>query len=130
MEPSAPAETVARDPFLPRLLRVGDIVAPLAPQDLVEAGLEEGALVDLVVKLGYTVARFSTDAVAKQLQLSLALAANVLEQACREGLLEETMQSGVGRASYKITERGREHARRVLELCGYLGPAPVRLEAY
>src|SRR4029077_668097 len=61
---------------------------------------------------------------------SMALAGEVLEQGCRDGLLEETMQTSQGRSFYKITERGREHARRALEVCGYLGPAPVRLESY
>src|SRR5262249_7872136 len=31
---------------------------------------------------------------------------------------------------YRITDRGREHASRAMETCGYIGPAPVRLEAY
>jgi predicted ATPase with chaperone activity len=44
--------------------------------------------------------------------------------------MEETMQTSQGRSHYKITQRGREHAERLLEVCGYIGPAPVRLEAY
>src|SRR5262245_8115112 len=29
-----------------------------------------------------------------------------------------------------MTEQGREHAVRAMETCGYIGPAPVRLDAY
>src|SRR5262249_55916036 len=31
---------------------------------------------------------------------------------------------------YRITDRGREHAARAMEVCGYIGPAPVRLDTY
>src|SRR5437764_1018271 len=83
---------------------------------------EEGTLVDMGAKLAYTVARFSTDWVAKQLRLSMTLAADLLEQLCREGLVEETLRTAAGRSHYRITQRGREYAARALEVCGYIGP--------
>jgi DNA-binding PadR family transcriptional regulator len=120
-----------KDPYLPPMYRVvGDVLAPKAPQDIAAAQLEEGILTDLAAKLAYTVARFTTDWVCKKLHISMGLAGSVLEQLCREGLAEQTMQTSQGRAHYKITQRGREHAERSLEVCGYVGPAPVRLEAY
>jgi hypothetical protein len=112
------------------MLRLGNVLAPKAPNDIASARLEDGALVDLVVKLAYTVARFTADYVVKRLHLSMPLAGEVLEQACREGHIEETMMSSQGRNYYRITQRGREHAGRSMEVCAYLGPAPVRLEAY
>jgi predicted ATPase with chaperone activity len=131
MDPNAAAGTdPAKDPHLPPLIRVGDIIAPRAPQDLASARLEEGALTDLAVKAAYTVARFTTEWVCKQLHLSQALAIEVLEQLCREGLVEETLRTSQGRSHYKITQRGLEHGARVREVCAYVGPAPVRLEAY
>src|SRR6516165_11318491 len=131
MDPSAAiGDGPSKDPYLPPLHRVGELLAPKAPQKLAAAQLEEGALTDLAVKLAFTVARFTTDWVCKRLHISMALAGDVLEQLCRDGLAEQTMQTSQGRAHYKITQRGREHAARVLELSGYMGPAPVRLEAY
>jgi hypothetical protein len=112
------------------MVRVGDLVAPKAPQDIRSARLEEGVLTDLALRLAYTVARFTTDWVAKRLHLSLDLAREVLEQLCREGLVEETLQTSESRSHYRITQRGREHGGRLLEVCAYIGPAPVRLEAY
>jgi hypothetical protein len=44
--------------------------------------------------------------------------------------MEQLWQTSKGNAHYKITEQGREQAERLLEVCGYIGPAPVRLEAY
>jgi hypothetical protein len=112
------------------MIRVGDILAPRAPQDVASAQVEEGVLSDLIVKLGCTAARFSTDWVAKELHLSLPLAFAVLEQLCTEGLIEETMKTTAIRSHYRMTPRGREHGARLLDICRYIGPAPVGLGAY
>jgi hypothetical protein len=110
--------------------RVGDLLAPKPPFDIAAARLDEGALADLAVKLAYTVSRFTTDWVGKQLHLALPLVGELLELLCREGLAEETLRTGQGRSHYRITQRGREQAARLLEVCGYIGPAPVHLNAY
>ena len=52
------------------------------------AGLEEGTLTDLAVKLAFTVARITTEFVAKRLHLSMPLVQAVLDQTCRDGMLE------------------------------------------
>ncbi len=120
----------AKDPNLPPLVKIGDLIAPRAPKDMAGAGLEEGELVDLAAKLAFTVPRFATDWVAKRLHLSMPLTLQLLEQLCREGLIEETMRTSDSHSHYKITQRGREYATRSMEVCAYVGPAPVRLEAY
>jgi len=126
----ATTDAPSKDPYLPAMHRVGDLIAPKAPQDIASAGVEEGNLTDLAVKLAYTAARINTKWVAQQLHLSSALSSDVMEHLCRDGLAEETMQTSQGLSHYRITQRGREHAARALEVCGYVGPAPVRLEAY
>jgi DNA-binding MarR family transcriptional regulator len=131
MDPSpATSETAVKDPYMPAMHRVGDLLAPKAPQDMATARLEETVLTDLAMRLAYTVARFTTDWVAKRLHLSISLVQDVMEQLSREGLVEETMQTTQSRSHYRITQRGREHAARALEVCAYIGPAPVRLEVY
>ena len=127
---SAKVDPAANDPHLAPMHRVGALLVPKAPQDIAAAGLEEGVLIGLLLKLGYTVARFSTDWVCKQLHVSLALANDALEKMCFEGLVMETMRTNASNAHYQVTEPGREHAKRLLEICGYVGPAPVRLETY
>jgi hypothetical protein len=125
----APAKK--KDPHMPPMHRAGGVIAPNAPQDIASAQLEEGALSDLVVKLAYSVARFTTDWAAKQLHLSLPLVRQILQQLYFEGLVEDLGATGKADISrYKISERGREVAVRLLEICAYVGPAPVRLEAY
>jgi predicted ATPase with chaperone activity len=131
MEPSVAGEGgTGKDPYLPPLCKVGDLIGPRAPQDVAGAKLDEGNLSDLAIKLFFTVARFTTEWVAKRLHLSLALSRELLIQMCTDGIIEETMQTTQGRSHYKITARGREHASRLMEVCAYIGPAPVRLEAY
>lgn len=131
MDPrTATGDAPAKDPHLPPLIRVGDLIAPKAPDNIAGARLEEGVLSDLVVRLAYTVARFSTDWVCKQLHLSLPLAQEVLDAVCSEGFVEETMRVSEARSHFRITERGREHGSRLREVCCYIGPAPVSLETY
>jgi hypothetical protein len=119
-----------KDPYLPPLHRVGDLVAPAPPQEIAAAGLEESTLTGLVLKLGFTVPRFNTVWVSKQLHLSLALAGQLLDKLAFDGLVEQTLQTSHTSAHYRMTENGLEHAKRLLEMCGYIGPAPVRLDAY
>jgi predicted ATPase with chaperone activity len=126
----ATADIQSKDPHLPPLCKVGDLVAPRAPHDIPSAGLEEGVLTDLAVKAAFTVARLTTDWLAKRLNFTLPLVQAVLDQVCRDGMLEETMQSSQGRSHYRITQRGREYGARVMEACGYIGPAPVSMDAY
>jgi hypothetical protein len=132
MDPSAAGGGApAKDPHLPPMVRLGELLAPLAPQDIAGARLEEGALTDLALKLAYTTNRFTAEWVARRLRLSVALASEVLERLAGEGAVEETMMSSqAGKAQYRVTQRGREHAVRSMEVCAYVGPAPVSLQAY
>ena len=131
MSASVPATDISsKEPHLPPMHRVGEVPAPTAPQDIAGARLEEGNLIDLALKLAATAPRFTTEWLGKRLHLSLPLAGEVLEQLCREVLVEETMMGSQARAQYRITQRGREHAARSVEICSYIGPAPVSIEAY
>jgi hypothetical protein len=110
--------------------RVGDLIAPYAPQDLAAVRQEEAALADLVVKIAYTVPRFTTEWLSKQLHLSVPLIGCLLEKLCFEGQIEQLWQTSQTSSHYKIAQQGRDQAMRSLEICGYIGPAPVRMETY
>lgn len=106
--------------------------APSAPETLQEAGLSLGFLNDLVLRtlyirggmLGLELARF------------LCLPFKVIEDTLRflkdEKCIEVAGGDLIGRVSYRfnLTELGRNRARDAMELCGYVGPAPVPLEDY
>jgi hypothetical protein len=129
-EPSRKTSKEPRDPHLPPLHRSGDLIVPTEPQDIASAGLGERVLTDLALKLSYTVARLSTEWVAQQLHISLPLADEILYYLGAEGLIQETLKTGPGRSHYSITNQGRETAERLMEVCRYVGPAPVSLNAY
>lgn len=124
--PTAPA----KDPHLPPLCRLGDLIAPAAPQEIAAAGLDEATLTGLVLRFGNTVSQFTTDWIAKHLHLSISLARDVLDKLAYDGFVEQLWQTTQTSGRYKITDHGREHALRLADVCGYIGPAPVSLEAY
>src|SRR5262245_12762822 len=126
---AASEKTPAKDPHLPPMARVGDLICPRAPQTIAEARLEDSALLDLAVKIGYAIPRFSVDSLAERLHLSPALADAVISQLGNDGLVEETMLLHKGRPTYRLSEQGHRHAVRAMEVCAYIGPAPVSLEA-
>jgi energy-coupling factor transporter ATP-binding protein EcfA2 len=123
-------ENVSKDRNLPPMHRVGDLIAPRAPVDLAGIQQEDAFLADLMVKLAYTVPRFTTEWLSKQLRLSFPLIGCLLEKLCFEGQVEQLWQTSQGNSHYKITAQGREQAIRSMEICGYVGPAPVRMDAY
>jgi hypothetical protein len=127
---TASGERRSKDPNLPALHRVGDLIAPKPPQDLAAVKHEERDLADLIVKVAYTVPRFTTESVCKHLHLSVPLADELLGKLCFEGHLEQLWQTSKTSSHYKITDQGREQAERLMEVCGYIGPAPVRWESY
>src|SRR5262245_33282642 len=126
----ASSEVPPKDPDLQRLHKVGDLVTAKPTQELEEVRTEEATLADLVVKFAYTVPRFTTDWVAKHLHLSLPLVGEILQKLSFEGQIEQLWQTSQASAHYKITNQGKEQATRSLEICGYIGPAPVRMESY
>jgi hypothetical protein len=112
------------------MFRVGELVAPKAPQTIAAAQVEEEALTSLALKLACSTARFSTDWMAKELHLSLTLTAAILDKLCHDALVEETMKTGQLRSHFRVTDAGREHGTHLMEICSYIGPAPVSLAAY
>jgi hypothetical protein len=126
----ASSDAPTKDRRMQPMMRLGELLAPKAPQTIAAAQVDKKALTDLAVKLAYTSPRFTTDSVAKELHLTVPLAAAVLDQLCREVLIEETMKTNQLRSHFRITDRGREAGARSLEVCGYVGPAPVSLDAY
>jgi hypothetical protein len=115
---------------LPPLLPIGNELAPKAPTNPRDAGVSPAVLRDLALKAAYTVPQFTTEWAARQLCLTQVLVGDLLEQMRNEQLLEILGSSGPFGFRYAISGRGRERAARLLEVSGYIGPAPVSLQAY
>jgi hypothetical protein len=110
-------DAAAKYPNLPVLHKVGDLIAPKPPPDIAATGLEPNVLVGLLVKWGLMETRFTTEEVAQKLHVSVSLARQVLEKACFDGSMEQLYQTGEGTYRYRITDEGRQHAARFIEIC-------------
>jgi hypothetical protein len=108
----------------------GDVAGPIAPVDLKDTGVEKTTLHGLAVKLAYTAPHFTTEWATRHLRLPLPVVQQLIEQLCSDGLVETLGQVGPLNFRYTISQRGRERAGRLFEISGYVGPAPVSLEAY
>jgi hypothetical protein len=104
--------------------------APAAPNEPRATGLDPIVLGNLALKAAYTVPQFTAEWAARRLHLPQPLVTEVLEQHRVDHLLEVLGQAGPFGFRYAITGRGRERAARLMEISGYVGPAPVTLASY
>jgi hypothetical protein len=123
-------KTTDANPNLPRLVNLGGIDAPAAPAKVQETGIDAGALVDLLLKHADAVPNFTTEWMVTRLHLPLPLVGELLEDLRQQRMLDVLGPSGAFGYRYGIAPRGRERAARALEISGYVGPAPVSLDAY
>jgi len=109
-----------------------DVERPVAPGSVAGTGLEIGVLTDLALKTLYVASNIEAFEIAKRLGLSLTVTTDVLEYLRRERLCEVT--GGTGRSEgtlrFVLTSAGIERALAALAMSGYVGAAPVPLQAY
>ena len=112
------------------MLQVGELFAPEAPLSLADTGVAPEVLSDLFLKLAHTAASFTTEWAANNLCLPMAIVNDLLEQLRRDKLIE--VLGDAGRLGYRlaITDRGRSRAAQLMEVCGYVGPAPISIDEY
>jgi predicted ATPase with chaperone activity len=106
---------------------------PPEPRSVEDSGLSLAFLADLVLKTMYTRGFLMGHEIADSIKLPFAnVIDHVLDYLRREHLTEVKGSSGFGESSYQyvITEEGRARARELMDQSQYVGPAPVRLEAY
>ena len=112
------------------MVRDNDGPVPSCPMTVQETGVDQEILLDLVLRLASTVPQFTTDWAAARLHLSMPVAEELLQHLRKQELVEILGQVGVLNYRYAISLRGRERAARLFEVSGYVGAAPVTLEAY
>lgn len=115
---------------LPRMIRVGNVLCPAAPNSFDETGVADSTLTDLTTKLSNTVPRLSSDSASEQLKLPVQLVEKIIWRLKDEQLVEILGSDEFMSYRYSTSQRGIDHARRLLEMSGYIGPAPVTLEQY
>jgi predicted ATPase with chaperone activity len=75
---------------------------------------------------------FKLSEVAERTKLSMAITQQAIEIQSRDKFVEVTGGAGYASITYnfKQTDRGKEWATELTNLCHYVGPAPVTLDAY
>jgi hypothetical protein len=105
-------------------------MGPPIPEELADTGIAEGFLCDLALKHVAMLPEPTTSAVAQRLNLPRTLTEEILQKLYREKLIEVRVQAAVGSTRYAMLDHGWDRLTRLLQVCGYVGPAPVSLNDY
>ena len=105
---------------------------PPPPESLEEAGLSEELVAGLVLKALYGRGSALGFELLETLALPMSLLDGVLQQLQEQRLIEVHATKGPQRGEYvfKLTSAGRSRATEELEICRYVGPAPVPFEDF
>jgi predicted ATPase with chaperone activity len=106
------------------------IFAPPTPLKVENTGLDFGFLADLALKTVYTDANCSTERAAEKLKLTMPVTEELLQHLYREKFVEIRGLVSYGNNRYGMLDRGWQRAQQLLQMNGYIGPAPVSLPAY
>lgn len=109
-----------------------DALQPPPPETLEDTGLSEEFVTDLIVKVLYSQGVMQGDDLEKTLRLPFKILDDRLLSMQQRRLLEVRGTQGHGRRGYRfdLTEEGRDRAREVMQVSGYVGPAPVTMKQY
>src|ERR1044072_6621185 len=113
-------------PIAPRI----EPAAPPIPLPPEATQLDYGFLADLTLKTVYADANCTTERAAQKLKLSMPVTENLLQHLYREKFVEIRGLDGYVNHRYELLDRGWQRAQQLLEMNGYIGPAPVSLPAY
>ncbi len=105
-------------------------ISPPVPLKVEDTGLDFGFLADLTLKTVYADANCTTERAAERLKLALPVTQELLQHLYREKFVEVRGLVGYGNNRYGMLDRGWQRAQQLLEINGYIGPAPVSLQAY
>jgi hypothetical protein len=111
--------------------RVAQPTPPPPPATIAETGLHADSLAQLLLKtlIG---GEESGSGLADRLRLPYSVLEALVQHARVEKLVEVRGATGVGTAGYRyvLTDLGRDRAGQFLDVCRYVGPAPVALAQY
>lgn len=114
-----------------KLDRVFHPVPPM-PQTVAASGLDLGFITDLALKHILFHGEFSRNELIERIKLPTTIVDAALENLRRDQFVEVKGAELYARHSFRfaITEQGIRRANTLLDVCRYVGPAPVTLEAY
>ena len=113
------------------MVKPGEPAPPSPPNTIEETGLHPDALNQLLLKT-LVAGESSGTGLADKLRVPYAVLDSLIQHARIEKLVEVRGASGTGTAGYRyaLTDLGRDRAGQFLDICRYIGPAPVPLSQY
>jgi hypothetical protein len=110
---------------------VAQPVPQAPPATIEESGLAYDALAQLLLKT-LIAGEASGSGLADKLKLPYSVLDALIQHARVEKLVEVRGTSGAGSAGYRyiLTDLGRDRAGQFMDICRYVGPAPVPLHQY
>ncbi len=106
---------------------------PLAPRTVRETGLEEGFLLDLMLKVMYRLGLERASDISRVVKLSVGIVDELFSVAMDLKLVETLGQRGAALTAemrYALSGEGRRRAAEALAKSEYAGPAPVPLDDF
>jgi MoxR-like ATPase len=105
---------------------------PPVPMTVPDTGLDASLMADLIMKHILFMGDFKIADLSDRLKLSHPVVETVLDNLRREKFVEVKGGTGYAAVTYtfKISDTGKNRAAELLDLCRYVGPAPVSLEQY
>ncbi len=133
------AEESVQDEIRPSILRRPEatraqgVASPRAPSLIEETGLDEGFLIDLMVKIMYRQNHELISALADAICLQHTLVEKLIQIAHDAKLVESLGQLGASFSAemrYALTEKGKVWAAEALSQSEWTGPCPVTLDDF
>ena len=107
------------------------VTPPPPPTSIEETGLHPDSLAQLLLKT-LVAGEASGTQLSEKLRVPYSVLEALIQHARIEKLVEVRGTSGAGSAGYRyiLTDLGRDRAGQFLDICRYIGPAPVPLAQY
>src|SRR5277367_4186975 len=105
-------------------------LCPRFPETPEQLDLNLSFLTDLALKTLSTDPIGTTSSVGERMKLGLVITDSVLQQLYRENLIEMKGSIAMHNHRYAMLERGWARVFQLMNICSYVGPAPVTLELY
>jgi len=103
---------------------------PIAPNTLGEANLAESLVEELALKYILSNGEVSIRQISDQLKLQFTICEQLVYRLKSEQLIVFANQAHIGDFLCRLSEAGRDRARRLSDACSYFGSAPVSINEY
>ncbi len=104
--------------------------SPQEPDSFEEAGLSKSSVEDLILKFLFSRGEATGQQIADQIRLPFKLVNELVPRLKNDQFTQYRGTTAMNDYVSRLTDLGRERARRLVDQCSYFGAAPVPLKEY